>query len=150
MALRIGSRLPVDTKMVVIIDDRGDVWHWSQNLVKVTPYDFFVGIGDINSSFLPKRPGIDAVPPPPLPKPEAKSNGNSDAATKPDENAAGTEHQHKHTRPVSASPVEPQTNGDVSAIDQLMSMGAGNDVTKLQEQTTQQDETIVVGRSPGI
>ncbi|RPA99239.1 hypothetical protein L873DRAFT_1789822 [Choiromyces venosus 120613-1] len=46
---------PVDTKMVVIIDDRGDVWKWSDNLVKVRPYDFFVGIGDINSSFLPKR-----------------------------------------------------------------------------------------------
>jgi len=50
---------PVDTKMVVIIDDRGDVWHWTPNLVKVNPFDFFVGIGDINSSFLPKRPGID-------------------------------------------------------------------------------------------
>jgi RNA polymerase II subunit A-like phosphatase len=46
---------PVDTDMVVIIDDRGDVWKWSENLIKVTPYDFFVGIGDINSSFLPKR-----------------------------------------------------------------------------------------------
>ncbi|TGZ85596.1 hypothetical protein EX30DRAFT_368675 [Ascodesmis nigricans] len=46
---------PVDTKMVVIIDDRGDVWKWCDNLVKVKPYDFFVGIGDINSMFLPKR-----------------------------------------------------------------------------------------------
>lgn len=46
---------PVDTKMVVIIDDRGDVWRWSPNLIKVSPYDFFVGIGDINSSFLPKK-----------------------------------------------------------------------------------------------
>ncbi|KAF2152661.1 hypothetical protein K461DRAFT_150894 [Myriangium duriaei CBS 260.36] len=133
---------PVDTKMVVIIDDRGDVWHWSQNLVKVTPYDFFVGIGDINSSFLPKRPGIDTMPPPPPPKPEAKSNGDTDSAVKAEESNASTDHKHKHARPVSATPVEPQTNGDVSAIDQLMSMGAGNDATKLQEQTTQQDETI--------
>ncbi|KMU79055.1 RNA polymerase 2 subunit A C-terminal domain containing protein phosphatase [Coccidioides immitis RMSCC 3703] len=46
---------PVDTKMVVIIDDRGDVWNWSDNLIRVHPYDFFVGIGDINSSFLPKK-----------------------------------------------------------------------------------------------
>ncbi|ODQ66392.1 hypothetical protein NADFUDRAFT_82224 [Nadsonia fulvescens var. elongata DSM 6958] len=48
---------PVDTSMVAIIDDRGDVWKWSANLIKVVPYDFFVGIGDINSSFLPQRVG---------------------------------------------------------------------------------------------
>ncbi|KAK9694899.1 CTD phosphatase Fcp1, variant 2 [Basidiobolus ranarum] len=46
---------PCDTSMVVIIDDRGDVWQWSPNLIKVNPYDFFVGIGDINGSFLPKQ-----------------------------------------------------------------------------------------------
>jgi RNA polymerase II subunit A-like phosphatase len=44
---------PCDTSMVVIIDDRADVWEWSPNLIKVIPYDFFVGIGDINSAFLP-------------------------------------------------------------------------------------------------
>ncbi|PVH13722.1 uncharacterized protein CXQ87_001840 [Candidozyma duobushaemuli] len=48
---------PVDQSMVVIIDDRGDVWQWDPNLIKVVPYDFFVGIGDINSSFLPKKNG---------------------------------------------------------------------------------------------
>ncbi|KAJ7043342.1 hypothetical protein C8F04DRAFT_1074458 [Mycena alexandri] len=45
---------PCDQSMVVIIDDRADVWEWSPNLIKVVPYDFFVGIGDINSAFLPK------------------------------------------------------------------------------------------------
>lgn len=35
------SRLfPMDTSMVVIIDDRGDVWGWSPNLVKVIPCEF--------------------------------------------------------------------------------------------------------------
>ncbi|CAN3362544.1 RNA polymerase II subunit A C-terminal domain phosphatase [Diutina catenulata] len=48
---------PVNQSMVVIIDDRGDVWQWEANLIKVVPYDFFVGIGDINSSFLPKKSG---------------------------------------------------------------------------------------------
>ncbi|EPQ28997.1 uncharacterized protein PFL1_03287 [Pseudozyma flocculosa PF-1] len=53
------SRLfPVDTSMVVIIDDRADVWKWSPNLVKVVPYDFFVGIGDINATFLPPAPAL--------------------------------------------------------------------------------------------
>ena len=28
---------PMDTSMVVIIDDRADVWRWSPNLVKVHP-----------------------------------------------------------------------------------------------------------------
>lgn len=68
--------------MVVIIDDRADVWDGSPNLVKVIPCasgvrnyvwhcarepltrsspatappdDFFVGIGDINAAFLPKK-----------------------------------------------------------------------------------------------
>ncbi|EEB06244.2 CTD phosphatase Fcp1 [Schizosaccharomyces japonicus yFS275] len=45
---------PCDTSMVVVIDDRGDVWNWSSNLIKVYPFEFFVGIGDINSNFLSK------------------------------------------------------------------------------------------------
>lgn len=28
---------PCDTSMVVIIDDRADVWEWSPNLLKVIP-----------------------------------------------------------------------------------------------------------------
>ncbi|KAI5124127.1 hypothetical protein M0805_000940 [Coniferiporia weirii] len=51
---------PCDTSMVVIIDDRADVWEWSPNLIKVIPYDFFVGIGDINSTFLPKLDDMGA------------------------------------------------------------------------------------------
>lgn len=51
---------PMDTSMVVIIDDRADVWAWSPNLVKVVPYDFFVGIGDINASFLPAASSVAA------------------------------------------------------------------------------------------
>ncbi|KAG7284267.1 hypothetical protein NEMBOFW57_010631 [Staphylotrichum longicolle] len=47
---------PVSTHMVAIIDDRSDVWPRNRpNLIKVSPYEFFKGIGDINSSFLPKR-----------------------------------------------------------------------------------------------
>lgn len=46
---------PTDQSMVLIIDDRGDVWNWSENLIKVVPYNFFLGVGDINSNFLPKQ-----------------------------------------------------------------------------------------------
>lgn len=39
---------PCDQSMVVVVDDRADVWCYIPNLIKVKPYDFFVGIGDIN------------------------------------------------------------------------------------------------------
>ncbi|KAI0593203.1 hypothetical protein F4775DRAFT_524664 [Biscogniauxia sp. FL1348] len=62
---------PVSTNMVVVIDDRADVWPRNRsNLIKVTPYDFFKGIGDINSSFLPKREDIIAPSPMPIHKQE--------------------------------------------------------------------------------
>ncbi|TKY90808.1 hypothetical protein EX895_000806 [Sporisorium graminicola] len=71
------SRLfPVDHSMVVIIDDREDVWSRSPNLLPVLPYEFFVGIGDINATFLP------SPPPPPGTLPETVA---STLASKPDE-----------------------------------------------------------------
>ncbi|KAJ3084018.1 Carboxy-terminal domain (CTD) phosphatase, partial [Quaeritorhiza haematococci] len=39
---------PCDQSMVLVVDDRADIWQWPPNLIKVNPYDFFVGIGDIN------------------------------------------------------------------------------------------------------
>ncbi|KAJ1756029.1 CTD phosphatase Fcp1 [Coemansia sp. RSA 1591] len=43
---------PVDTSMVAILDDRDDVWKWSPNLIRVHPYEFFKGVGDINAGML--------------------------------------------------------------------------------------------------
>ncbi|KAK3290176.1 uncharacterized protein B0H64DRAFT_64444 [Chaetomium fimeti] len=55
---------PVSTHMVAIIDDRSDVWPRNRpNLIKVSPYEFFKGIGDINSSFLPKRQDLSSTGP---------------------------------------------------------------------------------------
>lgn len=71
---------PVSTNMVVIIDDRADVWPRNRsNLIKVSPYDFFRGIGDINSSFLPKRQDIIA---PAADTPVVNGNGAAPAASK--------------------------------------------------------------------
>jgi len=36
---------PCDTSMVVIIDDRADVWEWSPNLIKVIPCEFVRSTG---------------------------------------------------------------------------------------------------------
>lgn len=76
--------------MVVIIDDRSDVWDRSPNLVEVVRYDFFVGIGDINSTFLPPRvdpllrippgaPTIERKPTGPQPAPEDEDTALEDA-----------------------------------------------------------------------
>lgn len=82
---------PVSTNMVVIIDDRADVWPNNRpNLIKVVPYDFFKGVGDINSSFLPKRedqlpadkPPANGTPPPAPATPAAATNGASDGPSK--------------------------------------------------------------------
>ncbi|ATY64761.1 RNA Polymerase II CTD phosphatase [Cordyceps militaris] len=67
-AKSLARLFPVSTDMVVIIDDRADVWPMNKaNLIKVAAYDFFKGIGDINGSFLPKRQELAPAP--------AKANG---------------------------------------------------------------------------
>ncbi|CAO3654544.1 unnamed protein product [Mucor fragilis] len=40
---------PCDTSMVVVLDDRSDVWSFSPNLIRIKPYEFFANVGDINS-----------------------------------------------------------------------------------------------------
>lgn len=133
---------PVDTRMVVIIDDRGDVWQWSQNLIRVTAYDFFVGIGDINSSYLPKRPELEVARPPPRPQPSSKDTPNTEQSEQANGNADPPVNTIKPAESSSQTPAAPQSDGDVSTIDQLMSMGASNDPSKLAEQTSEQNETI--------
>ena len=129
---------PVDTKMVVIIDDRGDVWKWSENLIKVTQYDFFVGIGDINSSFLPK-------------KPELRTSTKTVAVAIPDPNkdlAEGATIKEPAPRINGDVPDMSPQNADsvsrnVSALEQLVSMGGGDDPATLQAQASRQDETLI-------
>ena len=142
VAKNLQRLFPIDTKMVVIIDDRGDVWKWNENLIKVTPYDFFIGIGDINSSFLPK-------------KPELKISPKAAAIAVPDPNkdlADGATREEPEPKingdflsPESALDIsKPRMSSDesVSALDQLVSMGGGDDPTVLQAQTSRQDEAL--------
>lgn len=112
---------PVDTKMVVIIDDRGDVWKWNPNLIKVSPYDFFVGIGDINSSFLPKKQELAP----------GKTKGEKPAVTP------------RSGHHVNGTTQAKEAGMEVSALEQLVTMGGGDNPTMLQEQATQQEETIM-------
>lgn len=73
---------PVDTRMVVIIDDRADVWKWSPNLIRVSQFEFFAGIGDINAGFLPKRQDVPIAAKLGHPQTaEEHGNGASEAAS---------------------------------------------------------------------
>lgn len=120
---------PVDTKMVVIIDDRGDVWKWSDNLVKVRPYDFFPRIGDINSSFLPKRQEFPTGPP--IQAPAAPN----DLQKVPAEEAEEEKNKEDSEGDVS-------TSSKPSTLEQLVIMGAGDDRNLLSAQTDDLDKTI--------
>ena len=108
---------PVSTNMVVIIDDRADVWPRNRpNLIKVVPYDFFKGVGDINSSFLPKRTDVA-----PAPK-ESAANGT--------ESANGQ---------VAAAPSE---DAKASPLDELARMSGADDEASLKLQTEEQEKTL--------
>ena len=134
---------PVDTKMVVIIDDRGDVWKWSPNLIKVTPYDFFVGIGDINSSFLPKKPELRTST-----KPGLETDQNPPSILTEGSPMEGAESQNQGAE---AAAPDAQTNnlGEIhidatsSPIDHLVAMSGANGFTSREEQTSNQDEALV-------
>ncbi|XP_044717689.1 NLI interacting factor-like phosphatase domain-containing protein [Hirsutella rhossiliensis] len=108
---------PVSTNMVVIIDDRSDVWPRNRpNLIKVVPYDFFKGIGDINSSFLPKR--TDLLPAPP------QSNGSPATPEAP-----APEKQDKEAP--KASP-----------LDEIARMGSADNGVSLKVQAEEQEKTL--------
>ncbi|KAI8323876.1 hypothetical protein GQ54DRAFT_257458, partial [Martensiomyces pterosporus] len=84
---------PCDTSMVVALDDRADVWMWSPNLIKVQPYQFFSGVGDINQGMLPPTAPMPAIPKPEMPAaPETlQANGDTIAAAGNDETVTPTD-----------------------------------------------------------
>lgn len=130
---------PVDSKMVVIIDDRGDVWNWSPNLIKVSAFDFFVGIGDINSSFLPKRPGVDAKPPKTTKPAKAKSEATDSNASDHEKSA---ESSPASTAASTPSSTPPSANGEASAVDRMVSMAGKQDAGSIKEKSEEQEEQI--------
>lgn len=121
------SRLFQSTTMVVIIDDRADVWQYSPHLVRVPVFNFFPGAGDINASFLPKQQELvfakDKVPPTPK-----KSDGTSMSACS-----------------VAGQPIEPAplvvTNGDLKDIGKkLVDLAKKED---LEVQAKEQEKVII-------
>ncbi|PPJ57933.1 hypothetical protein CBER1_09715 [Cercospora berteroae] len=129
---------PIDTRMVVIIDDRADVWHWISNLVKVNVFEFFVGIGDINSSFLPKRPELEAA------KAHAPKMERIPSNKAPTENGDDAQ-PDASTEAVTTTPAPAalaHTNGETSVSEQLLSMAGPQDAKSIQEKTEEQEQII--------
>jgi RNA polymerase II subunit A-like phosphatase len=138
---------PVDTDMVVIIDDRGDVWKWSENLIKVIPYDFFVGIGDINSSFLPKRADLVSrrKPPPAKLTLETAPEAVAGAVTtdKIMEEAKDPEEPVNESTPEVIDNAIPVPISDAATLGiQLVAMAGGDDPSVLEEQSNAQTAAI--------
>lgn len=130
IAKNLERLFPVDTKMVVIIDDRGDVWKWSANLIRVSPFDFFVGIGDINSSFLPKKQDIQATP-----ALDVKATDSSSEA-------GGANSARDNSEKAANGTTENGINSDTSALEQLVAMGGGDDATIREIQSKGQEAII--------
>lgn len=146
-AKSLARLFPVDTKMVVIIDDRADVWPRNRpNLIKVHPYDFFLGIGDINSSFLPKREELPKAAPSSIaPAAEASDETSLDSTgtvEAPPEDAQATVE-------INASDVEDNDGKEdekagprVSALEELVQMGGGDNQVLRQKQEVEQEKYL--------
>jgi RNA polymerase II subunit A-like phosphatase len=120
---------PTNTDMVVIIDDRADIWHYSANLIRVPVFNFFPGAGDINASFLPKQQELIAATPdakPVAPVPEEDPNKTNDIA-----------------KPTETEPID-SSNGTLTDLEQqLISMSSQDNPEALVEQVKEQERVII-------
>ncbi|KAF2244620.1 RNA polymerase II subunit A C-terminal domain phosphatase [Trematosphaeria pertusa] len=127
---------PNNTDMVVIIDDRADIWHYSDNLIRVPVFNFFPGAGDINASFLPKQQELVTTP------------SKSKVAESTAKDKSGAEGEAISAFSVAANPTETvpaeSTNGVVSELEQqLIQMGAGESPEVLEQQVKEQEKVII-------
>lgn len=123
-----------NTAMVVIIDDRADVWQYSPHLVRVPVFNFFLGAGDINAAFLPKQQELVTQ--------------SSDKPSNPSPKAVTAEPSPSTPMSVAGKPADPATtesaNGDLNEIgQQLLTMTTGEGETALEQQTKEQEKVII-------
>lgn len=130
---------PNNPGMVVIIDDRADVWNYSPYLVRVPVFNFFPGAGDINASFLPKQLELPSSSPKKKPgdKGEAKS-------TAPSENVPYSIAGKPLPLPSRPAPSIEAMNGVENDLEQqMLNMGAGESQEALEERVKEQEKIIV-------
>lgn len=115
-----------NTSMVVIIDDRADVWQYSPHLVRVPVFNFFPGAGDINASFLPKQQEL-----------VTQSKPLTASVKKTEDTSTATSDAGKAAATTSAE----GANGVGEALEQqLLSMASPE---TLDEQTKEQEKVII-------
>lgn len=136
----IHKLFPVDNRMVVIIDDRADVWAWSKYLLRVKPFNFFIGIGDINSSFLPKQEDYTATK---SNQPATEENGTQDDQTN-DRSSPNNDRISNGAKngETDESQVTDASAREESTLDQLVSMQDNSDSATIQQKTAEQDEAL--------
>lgn len=147
---------PVDQLMVVIIDDRGDVWQWERNLIKVVPYEFFVGIGDINLSFLPKKNGqvtgpmrkriarLEAY------EEKQRRHSQKEEEAGPTDPAEGAKAESEQPEPADAAepaeptqppePADPDGKSQPSPVDRIVELGGNK--TQIFEQSLTRNQSL--------
>ncbi|KAH7091031.1 hypothetical protein FB567DRAFT_625630 [Paraphoma chrysanthemicola] len=126
-----------NTAMVVIIDDRADVWQYSPHLVRVPVFNFFLGAGDINAAFLPKQQEL-----------VTQSKDKASAAPSVPSKTPLAENGSASPMSVASKLVEPvpadAANGDLNEIgQQLLTMAAGEGVEVLVQQAKEQEKVII-------
>lgn len=127
---------PTNTDMVVIIDDRADIWHYSPNLVRVPVFNFFPGAGDINASFLPKQQEL------------VTTSTKKKAAPVPDAVKQVDEGDSTQALSIAGKPAETAStgtsNGSLTDIEQqLVSMGAADSPDVIEKQVKEQEKVII-------
>ncbi|KAF2195480.1 hypothetical protein K469DRAFT_616167 [Zopfia rhizophila CBS 207.26] len=124
---------PTNTDMVVIIDDRADIWHYSDNLVRVPVFNFFPGAGDINASFLPKQQELIT----------STKSELQPAKEKPVEEGDTAKVFSVAGKPTETMPTE-TANGTLTDLEQqLISMGSGDNPDVLEQQVKEQEKVII-------
>jgi RNA polymerase II subunit A-like phosphatase len=123
-----------NTAMVVIIDDRADVWQYSPHLVRVPVFNFFLGAGDINAAFLPKQQEL-------VTQSKAKADRVPSKTAQPETSSAVP--ISVAGKPADSAPAD-TVNGDMNEIgQQLLTMTAGEGGEVLEQQAKEQEKVII-------
>lgn len=134
---------PTNTNMVVIIDDRGDIWKWSENLIRVRQYNFFLGAGDINASFLPKQQELVPTAKPTTLVTTVLPVQKTEKQIEEEEKIEITKAYSVAGKPAESDDAEPEAGEFTELEQQLISMTGGDNPQVLEEQVKEQEKVII-------
>ncbi|KAL5118465.1 CTD phosphatase Fcp1 [Pleosporales sp. CAS-2024a] len=136
-----------NTAMVVIIDDRADVWQYSPHLVRVPVFNFFLGAGDINAAFLPKQQELVTQSKAKAPTSSSTAETLQTSASRPPPTSVAG--KPADSAPADSAPAD-TADGDLTDIgQQLLTMaageggGGGGGGEELVQQAKEQEKVII-------